>query len=139
MSEEKKDELSFEEQEKHYLEQVDKRIEEVKSMQTIDFKYEIRLGEYLVEFNLPKKIMEQKRLLTIWQNWRNMPTDPDFEMAFYKAVESLIYVNGTKLKLDETELEFGVVDAIMTAYGDFMMRPFSARATMKTNCHLSQL
>lgn len=130
---------SIAEQQSRYLEQVKKRIEAVKEMQTIDFQYEVRMGGLTVQFNLPKRVMEQKRLLGIWAKWDADPSNTELETDFYVAVAPLTYVNGQKLDLNTTELEFGTVDAIMTAYGDFMMRPFASRATTKTNSHLSEL
>lgn len=124
---------------KAYRDAMEKRINDVKEVQTMDLTYEVKLGDKLVQFNLPKRIMEQKRLLTIWNNWQMVPEDPDFEEKYYKAVAPLIYINGVKLDLDTTDLEMGAVDAIVVAYGDFMLRPFSVRSTMKANDHLSQL
>lgn len=127
------------EEENKYLERVKERIEQVKSSQTIDFQYEIRMGNMSVQLNLPKRIMEQKRLLATWNEWDSNRDSVEAEEKYYNAVSPLVYINGQKLVLETTEYEAGIIDAIMSAYGDFMMLPFSLRSTMKTNAHLSLL
>ena len=122
-----------------YREKIESRIQEVKESQSMDSVYEVKVGDKRVQFNLPKRILEQKRLLTIWSNWQVNPEDPDLEEKYYRTVAALIYVNGVKLDLDTTDLELAVVDSIIVAYGDLMLRPFTVRATMKTNDHLSNM
>jgi hypothetical protein len=127
------------EQVQAYKAKVDARVQQVKESQSLDMTYDVKIADKMVQFNLPKRILEQKRLLTIWNNWQVMPDDPDTEEKYYRTVAPLIYVNGVKLDIDTTDLEMAVVDTIVVAYGDFMLRPFSVRATMKTNDHLSSM
>lgn len=128
-----------ESQAKKYQEKIEARIKEVQESQSMDLTYEVKIADKLVQFNLPKRILEQKRILTIWGNWRYNLEDPDAEEKYYKTVAPLIYINGIKLDLDTTDLELAIIDSIFTAYGDLMLRPFSVRATMKTNDHLSSM
>lgn len=133
------EEIEFQKQQDEYLSKMDKRIEDVKSSQTIDFQYEIRLGDMNVTLELPKRVMDQKRLLRQWIEWRDHPEVPANEDVFYSSAAQYIFVDDKRLNLDATDLECGQIDALMMVYGDFMMRPFFLRTTMKTNSHLSSL
>lgn len=146
----------FEELENKYEQKREERIKQIRESQGMDNSYEITANGKTYELNLPKRVLEQKRLAhlgakwmntrafvapvgvpeseitKLYQDWeKNVQNDPVIEEQYLNAITPLIYINGQKVIIDE--LEIGEIDALMQLYWDFMLYPFSLRAITTAN------
>ena len=140
-----------------YTERKAARLQDIIESGGMDNEYSIKTDQGMFLLELPKRVLEQKRLLHLGQKWwqtqvfvplpegtdakvvaelyhkweNEVKDNPDIGEKYITAILQYIRRNGQKLMIDE--MEIGEINALAQLYWDFMLYPFSERAITVSN------